>query len=59
MLKNEIVNFSMKESFDSKLIVFLNYQGMFLVFSKSKIELYNSSLTKVHMYNEFSSSSLE
>lgn len=48
MLKNKIVNLENKEGLDAKLIVFLNYQNIFLVFSRSSIDIYNSLLKKTN-----------
>lgn len=50
MLKNQVISLGDNCLVDSKLIVFLNYQGLFLVFSRTHIELYNSFLTKLRVY---------
>lgn len=50
MLKNKIVSLENKEGLDAKLIVFLNYQSIFLVFSRSSIDIYNSLLKKTNSF---------
>lgn len=45
MTKNQIMSFNTGRGFDSRLIVFLNYQSIFLVFSKAQIDVYDASLT--------------
>ena len=44
MTKNQIISFNAGRGFDSRLIVFLNYQSAFLVFSRSQIDVYDASL---------------
>ena len=53
MLKNKVVSLENKEGLDAKLIVFLNYQSIFLVFSRSSIDIYNSLLKKTKSFSSF------
>ena len=48
MLQNQVVSLEAREGLDAKLIVFLNYQGLFLVFSKATIDIYNSLLKRIN-----------
>ena len=41
-----------RSSLDARLIVFLNYQGLFLLFSKHSIDIYNSKLQRIHSYEQ-------
>ena len=46
MIKNRIMNLSPSQGLDSKLIVFLNYQSLFLVFSKTTVDVYDARLQR-------------
>ena len=46
MVQNRIMNLAPPQGFDSKLIVFLNYQELFLVFSKTSIDIYDRHLAR-------------
>ena len=50
MLQNRVVSLEAREGLDAKLIVFLNYQGLFLVFSKATIDIYNSLLKRTNSF---------
>lgn len=50
MLQNRVVSLDAREGLDAKLIVFLNYQGLFLVFSKATIDIYNSLLKRTNSF---------
>ena len=54
MLQNRVVSLEAREGLDAKLIVFLNYQGLFLVFSKATIDIYNSLLKRINSLLPFS-----
>lgn len=51
MVHNRIVNLAPPQGFDSKLIVFLNYQELFLVFSKTSIDIYDRHLARKASYS--------
>ena len=51
MIKNQIMSINAGKGFDSRLIVFLNYQGIFLVFSKAQIDVYDSTLALTLTYS--------
>ena len=40
---------------DARLIVFLNYQSLFLLFSRHSIDIYNSKLQRIHSYVQIKS----
>ena len=50
MLKNQLMQLETRSSMDARLIVFLHYQKLFLVFSRETVDVYNSHLKRVHSY---------
>ena len=46
------MNLAPPQGFDSKLIVFLNYQELFLVFSKTSIDIYDRHLARKASYSQ-------
>lgn len=50
MLKNQLMQLETRSSMDARLIVFLHYQKLFLVFSRETVDVYNSHLKRIHSY---------
>ena len=55
MLKNKVMQLETRSGLDARLIVFLNYQGLFLLFSRHSIDIYNSKLQRIHSYVQIES----